>query len=188
MLTTIDAISNAMVHVDMKVNALLFGLRDEVVIKTFKLITLLGEVQAIVAIAIIISIILWKSNKKQQIAVLWLTIIGSELTTFIAKIALHRQRPENAIFLENSYSFPSGHATIAIAFYGFIASLLLREITKKTSRALSVLVTVILITLIGFSRLYLGVHYLSDVLFGYSVGLVWLIIGIHLNNYARKNN
>jgi undecaprenyl-diphosphatase len=53
---------------------------------------------------------------------------------------------------------------------------------------LSVLVTVILITLIGFSRLYLGVHYLSDVLFGYSVGLVWLIIGIHLNNYARKNN
>jgi undecaprenyl-diphosphatase len=103
--------------------------------------------------------------------------------TSAGKFIFHRARPGVAIYPENSFSFPSGHATIAVAFYGFLTYALIRS-SKKWKRKINIFfVGFILIFLIGFSRLYLGVHYFSDVWGGYLAGAIWLIIAISFSEY-----
>lgn len=169
---------------DRQINAWFFGLRVGVLDSVFLGITWLGEAAIVAAIAVIISVFLLRLRQKSQLAAMWVAIIGSEATTYILKLMVDRVRPVGALVAESSASFPSGHATIAIAFYGFLAYLLLRE-TKKY-RTLTFVISIIIILAIGLSRLYLGVHYLSDVLAGYLVGAVWLMIGVKVNNMRHN--
>jgi membrane-associated phospholipid phosphatase len=109
-------------------------------------------------------------------------VCGSALTTFILKDMFSRTRPAGAFYLESSFSFPSGHATAAMALYGF----LLYTIWKHDKHILKkpfMVFLLALIALVGTSRLYLGVHYLSDVWAGYAVGFVWLLLSIKLHKY-----
>lgn len=163
---------------DMTANAILYASRNAVNIKIFFWVTQLGESQIITLLALTTTAILWYTRKKWEIIPLWLSIIGSEGTTFVAKIIFHRPRPVNAVFLESQNSFPSGHATIAVAFYGMIAYFLFKKTKNIILRSLIILSTFIVMTAIGFSRLYLGVHYVSDVWTGYLIGTLWLLIGI----------
>jgi undecaprenyl-diphosphatase len=101
----------------------------------------------------------------------------------LGKIILHRSRPDTALYIENTFSFPSGHATIAMSFYGFLTYLLIRNFSKWKRKTNIFFSGFAIIILIGFSRLYLGVHYLSDVLGGYLSGAIWLIIAISLSEY-----
>ncbi|MEK7624966.1 MAG: phosphatase PAP2 family protein [Patescibacteria group bacterium] len=172
----------SIIATDLQLSAFLISIRDAFTVKVFIGITWLGEIPTVLVLALAVSILLWQSKKFLPIIALWITIIGSESVTFALKLLLHRPRPLNAAILETSNSFPSGHATIAVAFYGFLAFLLLQKISRKLHRSLIITLTSIIILAIGFSRLYLGVHYLSDVLAGYLVGLTWLIIGIRLSS------
>ncbi|MFT7053819.1 MAG: hypothetical protein ACJAU1_001376, partial [Psychromonas sp.] len=108
--------------------------------------------------------------------------------TYLGKLAFHRPRPELAVYMEASFSFPSGHATIAVAFYGFFGYLLIR-FTQSWSQKVNILfATIIIIIAIGFSRIYLGVHYISDVWSGYLVGTMWLIIAITFSEWLKHKN
>lgn len=172
---------------DIQSHATLSTLRSVTGIRLFHWITLLGEFSTVVIFALIASIILWRQRDKLSVALLWLVIIGSEGTTFVAKIFFHRPRPINAVFLEGQNSFPSGHATIAIAFYGFLTYLLYKKIKNSLHRSLIIIFALVIIIAIGWSRLYLGVHYSSDVIAGYFVGLLWLSIGISATElYLKK--
>ena len=177
-------ITETIISIDQYTNILLYSLRHPLAIKIFNIITLLGESWTIIIFVLITSITLYTANKKWQIIGLWLTVGGSVGFTFLAKIFFDRPRPISALIIETSPSFPSAHAAVAISFYGFILYLLFKKMNKKRDQILVALFGLILIALIGFSRLYLGVHYLSDVLIGYLVGLLWLIIGTKLNNYS----
>ncbi len=172
----IDNITQA----DQFVNALLYGLRNNIIIKIFGFITLFGESWVIILCVLATSVFLFLKNKKWQIMGLMLAVIGSIGFTYLLKLIFNRPRPINAIFLETSASFPSGHATIAVSFYGFIAYLIIKKVNEKKYRVPVILSGIIIALLIGFSRLYLGVHYLSDVLAGYLIGLLWLIISLKL--------
>jgi len=111
----------------------------------------------------------------QRILPFLLTVGGSALTTYLLKYIVDRARPLGAIYTELSPSFPSGHATSAMALYGFIIYVVWKHDTHPLRNPFIIFLT-ILILLIGLSRLYLGVHYLSDVLVGYAIGLVWLLV------------
>lgn len=183
--------SDIIVSVDIRIDALLYAFRNPLAIKIFIWITLLGKGLTVAIFALVVSVSLWLSRKKWPIIALWLTIIGSAGFAFITKLIFHRPRPANPVFLENFNSFPSSHATIAVAFYGFLAYLLFRKTKNKLYRVLIILITLILILAIGFSRLYLGVHYVSDVWTGYLVGLLWLIIGIgvaEIKQFQKQDN
>lgn len=121
-----------------------------------------------------------------RILPLLVTVGGSTITTYIIKHIFYRARPiSEALYLETGSSFPSGHATVAMALYGF----LLYTIWKHDKHALKkpfMIFLFTLIILIGISRLYLGVHYLSDVLVGYAVGFVWLLLSIKLHKYILR--
>ena len=155
------------------------ALRSEWGIKIFTAISFLGNYQFLVPFILLITILLYIKKKKKFIFPLVFVIAGAEIITFLGKSWLYRERPMTAVFPEVGFSFPSGHATAAIAFYGFLAFILIK-VLKERYKCLIIISTILLAFLIGFSRLYLGVHYFSDVIAGYLVGVVALLISISL--------
>jgi len=184
--------SNIIVSIDVRVANLLTIFRNPQLTDIFLWITLLGKWQVIFIFTIAVIFILWLWKKQSFIIPFLLSIAGSEVFTVIGKHIFHRPRPTVAVYFENSFSFPSGHATIAMAFYGFLAYILIKNSKNWKFKINTFFITVMVILLIGFSRLYLGVHYISDVWGGYLVGAIWFIIGISLSEYLlskkQKNN
>jgi undecaprenyl-diphosphatase len=120
---------------------------------------------------------------KKELAYLYaliITFIGAEGSAFLIKILINRARPgvDLAYYLETSKSFPSGHSTVAMAFFGFVTYYIIHHVNSRGKKSLFILLGVILIGLIGFSRLYLVEHYLSDVLGGFLIGGLWLVAGM----------
>ena len=115
-------------------------------------------------------------NKKIGMAI-GLNLIIVSVLNFILKSILQRPRPtEYRIIEESGYSFPSGHSMISMAFYGFIIYLIYKNIKNKYVKWGLISFLIILITLIGVSRIYLGVHYTSDVIAGFLISISYLII------------
>jgi undecaprenyl-diphosphatase len=164
---------------DLQIAALFLARRTNFGIKLFSLISYFGNWEFIVPATLIVVWLLFLKNKKKLIVPFALTVIVGEIITFWGKIFFQRARPLSAVLIETDFSFPSGHATIAVTFYGYLAYILIKSTRGKYAR-LIVTGAILVMFLIGFSRLYLGVHYLSDVLAGYLVGLLVLIIGIKL--------
>jgi len=172
--------SQLIVAVDVRLSHLLMAYRSNWLTHFFTWITLLGKSQVIAIFSIGTLLVCWWNRQRDLVVPLLVSVLGSTGFTFLGKLAIHRARPETAIYLENSASFPSGHATIAVAFYGFVAYTLLRNREDWSEKVNIMLATGLLVVAIGFSRLYLGEHYLSDVLAGYLVGILWLIFSIIL--------
>lgn len=170
---------------DQKIAALFLTIRSGFGIKIFSVISFFGNWLFLVPLMLLIIIILYLKNKKEFIIQFLLTVLSAEAVTFFSKILFHRGRPLLAVFHETDFSFPSGHATIAAAFYGYLAYIIIKSVKARYKR-LIIISAVLIIGLIGFSRLYLGVHYLSDVLAGYLVGLTALIIGINSGQEVEK--
>lgn len=101
---------------------------------------------------------------------------GASLLNVYLKLVFQRPRPSPlwALAEEASFSFPSGHSVAAFAFYSVIIYLIFRRLKSRRARVAVIATAVIFILAIGASRVYLGVHYPSDVLAGYLVGFIWL--------------
>jgi undecaprenyl-diphosphatase len=175
--------SDIIVSADIRVANLLAIFRNVELVKFFFWITLLGKCQVVLIFTIATILILWIWEKRFYIIPLLLCIAGSEIFTSAGKFIFHRARPGVAVYPENSFSFPSGHATIAIAFYGFLTYMIIRNAKQRNKKINAFFAGFILVILIGFSRLYLGVHYASDVWGGYLAGAIWLIIAIGFSEY-----
>lgn len=108
----------------------------------------------------------------------------------IIKFIMQRPRPtEFRIIEETGYSFPSGHSMVSLAFYGYLVYLIYKYINNKHLKRTLIIILSILICIIGVSRIYLGVHYTSDVLGGFLISLAYLIIYIELvNKFVLEKN
>ncbi len=171
--------------VDARLGAWITGLRSPEGLALFRLVTALGNKETIIALAVLVSLLLWRRGRG-QVAALWLVPIGASATTAWLKTAFARPRPDFALQNLPDFSFPSGHATGAMAFYGFLAWLMVQGGWLRPGPGLAL--GALVIGLIGFSRLYLGVHYLSDVLNGYLVGALWALAGAHFLRESRENS
>lgn len=101
----------------------------------------------------------------------------------LLKQILQRPRPtEYKIIEESGYSFPSGHSMVSMAFYGYLIYLIYKHIENKYLKWTLIVALSILIALIGISRIYLGVHYTSDVLAGFLISISYLIAFVHVVN------
>ena len=117
--------------------------------------------------------------------------LSSLLLMFFLKLIFHRDRPLTPLLeAAQGYSFPSGHALMSITFYGLIIFLVWQNEKNVWLKWILTLLLVLLINFIGVSRVYLRVHYASDVLAGFCVGLMWLLLSLWLlrkfENYSRK--
>lgn len=141
-------------------------------------ITQLGGAIFLIVLAIILSITI--KNKKTGILI-WANLVISTLLNQILKYIVQRPRPtEFRIIDESGYSFPSGHSMVSAAFYGFLIYLIYKNVKNKYWKWGLITVLSLLIILIGTSRIYLGVHYTSDVLAGFLISISYLIIFTHL--------
>lgn len=112
---------------------------------------------------------------------------GSGLMTLLLKSIVMRIRPDMMpVIIETGYSFPSGHSVTAVCFYGYLAYLCYRYAGSNMVRYSMLVVCIALILSIGISRIYLGVHYPTDVVGGYIGGMMWLSISILLLDYIEK--
>ena len=179
--------SDPIVALDHAMAQLIAAFRAPAVISPFVWLTSLGGPPVVGALLVVVCLSIWLTNRKYAIAGLLVSILGASLFNLLGKLAFQRPRPVEAVLLESSYSFPSGHATTAIAFYGFLGYLLIRSATLWNVRAKLFFATGGLVLLIGLSRIVLGVHYLSDVWAGYLVGTLWLIVGISLTEWLSAS-
>jgi len=178
--------SDVLTAADVRIADLLSAFRNEFLNTIFLWITLLGRAQSILVFLLATLLILWIWKRREYIIPLMLVVTGSELFTFLAKFAFHRARPDVGLYAESSFSFPSGHATSAAAFYGFLTYIFVRNLKGWKMKVNTLFAGIFIIVSVGFSRLYLGVHFTSDVWGGYLVGFLWLIIGISLVEWLQS--
>jgi membrane protein DedA with SNARE-associated domain/membrane-associated phospholipid phosphatase len=128
---------------------------------------------------VVIGIMVYK-KKWYSILLYLFSIGGGALIAYSIKQIMHRTRPENALIHVTGFSFPSGHATVAIIFFSVVLYSFKNEIKGTIGRASYIITGIILTLLIGFSRIYLGVHWFSDIVAGFALGMFWLTLLILL--------
>lgn len=173
-------------RLDQLANRLVDPLRGEPGFRVLLWITELGAAPTFVAVGLVSTAFLLIERRLNYVPALWTTLLGAQATTWIGKFVIDRTRPE---FLEiaraYSPSFPSGHSTAAMAVYGFIAYIVVRRVASRRVRFEVIYWTSVLVAVIGFSRIYLHVHFLSDVLSGFLVGAFWLLVGVAVAEWPR---
>ena len=143
-----------------------------------KIITTLGSGYVIIPICIISIIYYWKKKEAKYVAVNLITIFFSNQ---LLKRIVERPRPEGFRIVEElGYSFPSGHSMVSMAFYGLFIYFIYKKVKNKYIKWISISLIALLISLIGISRIYLGVHYASDVLAGFLLSISYLGLFTHI--------
>lgn len=151
----------------------------------FKIITFLCSTEFLLTATVLIMIF---SKKKKNAFYISLNVLLCFLFNQWLKSIFLRTRPEDInLIVEGGYSFPSGHSMVSLAFYGFFIYLIFHKKLKKSKKMLYCSLLALLTLLIGISRIYLGVHYASDVLAGFAIAMAYLIIYIKIF-YKKMNN
>jgi undecaprenyl-diphosphatase len=143
--------------------------------RLMQVFSFLGSVAAVTAICVAAICVSLYYRCARTAAMLAITMLGAAALDVTLKYAFHRPRPV-AFFgaTPSSYSFPSGHALSSLCFYGILAAILAAHARGRGAKFCVWMAAVILIGMIGFSRIYLGVHYPSDVIAGYCAAIVWV--------------
>ena len=150
-------------------------------------ITLLGKHTILIPLnLLLIAYFLFKRKKWFAIRIAALSL-SSLLLKIILKISFQRERPASPVIQDVAgFSFPSGHALVGIVFYGLLIYVVWKTVEMKWLRYSLSFFFLILIILISFSRIYLRVHYASDVIAGLAVGFIWLILSLSIISRIEK--
>ena len=137
----------------------------------------IGKPEVMMPVVPLLAAALWWRGLRRQAIVLVISTGGAGVLAFLLKLHFRRVRPDVpwAFAHEPSFSFPSGHSVLAVVLYGTLLYLALGHLRRDRDRVGAILCAAALIFGIGYSRIYLGVHYPSDVAAGYFVGTVWLM-------------
>ncbi len=165
-------------QIDNIVYSLIQNIQTNQITEILKIITNIGGIPSLFFIALFLSIILFICQKRKQGIAILLNLLMSSSMYIILKNIFQRPRPEavEQLISETGHSFPSGHTTNNVAFYGFAIYLIYENVKNKKVRNLLIILLSIMPILIGFSRIYLRVHYFSDVLAGIIVGIISITI------------
>jgi undecaprenyl-diphosphatase len=143
--------------------------------RLMQVFSFLGSVAAVASICLVAICVSFYFRHARTGALLAITMLGAAALDVALKLAFHRPRPV-AFFgsTPNTYSFPSGHALGSLCFYGILAAILAERARGRGAKFCVWATAVFLVGMIGFSRIYLGVHYPSDVIAGYCAAVVWV--------------
>jgi membrane-associated phospholipid phosphatase len=173
-----ETIREGETRTDERVAEWLHGRATDPFTDVFHVITTLGNFVTLLAVTLLAVAILWRRHRQTDALFVALAFLGAQVLSTGMKLGFRRERPffPDPLATESTFSFPSGHSLVSLAVYGSIALLLARRVRSPGWRALLFAGTALLVLAIGFSRLYLGVHFLSDVLAGYAAGAAWLAL------------
>lgn len=174
---------------DASTQAFIEALRTPILTSFFSVITEAGNLVTIsFLITVVVSYFLLRRSSEVPVALVG-AFVGTLLTVALLKFGIGRARPDvlNALIVEHFSSFPSLHAALAVSVYGMFAHIAVGRLRTDAGVFFIGALCFVLALLIGFSRIYLGVHYLSDVLGGYIVGLMWYLTATHyLTNRGNR--
>ena len=143
-----------------------------------QVITFFGSAQFLVPanILLILFVLFIKKQQYDALKISAITIIGTAVL-FLLKFLLQRQRPLLPLIAKaHGYSFPSGHSFSSIVFYGMLAYIGYKNIKNNFIKWSLIVLLFMLAGMVGFSRIYLKLHYASDVIAGFSLGIIWLLL------------
>lgn len=166
---------------------LIYIKRTETMLKIFKLITKLGNWYTL----IIITLGFLVFDGKKSFKYISINLATAALLNQGLKFLFQRPRPELNIIAAMGYSFPSGHSMVSMAFYGFLIYMLLKTNHSNKYKTIGSILLFMIILMIGFSRIYLGAHYVTDVLAGFALGIIYLVVFTFIikkgGNNSEKN-
>jgi undecaprenyl-diphosphatase len=141
-------------------------------------VTRLGDSQVLLAVTLLAALALLLRHRVAHTALMGAALAGGEALNGALKAAFERPRPSfsDPLATAAGFSFPSGHAMVSLTVYGALAFVIAASVRSRRAQLLVLISAVILILAIGVSRIYLGVHYASDVLAAYSAGLAWFTL------------
>lgn len=149
---------------------------------TFIMLFITNFCNPIILILLSLVILLICKDKKMGLIIM-INLFVSILLNIIFKGIIQRDRPlEDFLIIESGYSFPSGHSMVSMAYYGLIIYFIYKKIKDKRVRNILMILIGLLILAIGFSRIYLGVHFASDVIGGFLISIIYLVCAIKLLN------
>jgi len=178
----------ALASLDLNIIYTLSSIRSPVGVGIFSLVTDLGGAVVVVPVAFFVCAMFWYRKELLYAIGLFASLLGAELAKNIIKEIVMRPRPPVALHavVENGWSFPSGHATEAMALYGFLIYATWKFAPVQWRAPLTILFSAIIL-LVGFSRMYLGIHYPSDVIGGFAVGALFLWLGVLVGKRLSGN-
>ncbi len=143
---------------------------------TMRGVSLLGSEVGLVPLGIILVWWLVAAGRRRAAVVFAVAALGAEALDQIMKLLFHRPRPEPFFGYAEpvTHSFPSGHAMVSLCFFGVLAAILAARERPRVTRVAIFTAAALLVGLMGFSRVYLGFHYPTDVLAGYAAAVIWL--------------
>jgi undecaprenyl-diphosphatase len=171
---------------DSSIFKLLYPYRNPFLTQSMLFFTFLGSGTFLTPVVILVIVyLLWKKRQKDALIFSFLLFFGTQLN-FLLKSIFRRDRPEfHPLVNEPSYSFPSGHTMNSFIFYASLAFFIFLRMKNKLLGWVFTGLAFLIILLIGFSRIYLGAHYPSDVLAGLIAGFLWFIAGLLFEKTLR---
>jgi membrane protein DedA with SNARE-associated domain/membrane-associated phospholipid phosphatase len=157
---------------------------------SMQLMTGLASSTWVTGVTLVAALVLWWKKCWYRLLALVFVLPGGMVLAFLLKIAFQRHRPSfaDSFLIFHGYSFPSGHTMAAMLLYGLLAVFAVTSIEAWRWRVGTVLGAFVMVLLVGFSRVYLGAHYLSDVLGAAAAGLAWLALSITAVDILRRSS
>ena len=164
--------------IDTTIMNMMANIRGEGLTKIVKIITLFGESKLILVLVVALAGIFYFTKHKADAYMMCLNLFNIVILNKGIKYLVRRERPLDMLIEKDGYSFPSGHSMLSIGIYGLLIYFICKSnLSKKVKTILTVILSVIII-LVGYSRMYLGVHYPSDIFGGYLITAAYLIVFI----------
>lgn len=172
--------------VDLWVQQAIASLLSPGTIRFMVAVTSLGGAPVMTTLTLLLAVAFWHRGRWVDFFELLVAVPLGAVAISALKAFFQRTRPPEALIEVGGLSFPSGHAFISMVFFGFVIRLLLRSRLHPAWIAGGTVLCAVLIVLIGTSRIYLGVHFLTDVVGGFAAGFLWLLLALHLVGAARR--
>lgn len=167
--------ADAFAEADAATLAFLRGRASPTLDRLMAAVTRAGSAPVLATACLLAAVPLARRRRWLDLTALALALGGGAYLNYLLKVLYHRPRPDAPWAPpEAGFAFPSGHAMVSLTFYGMAAYLVVRRVLPWPKGWPVILLAVLLVGLIGLSRLYLGVHWLTDVIGGYLAGAVWL--------------
>jgi undecaprenyl-diphosphatase len=166
--------NSAIVLLDLKINLFMSVVQDSFLVKLFTFLGIVFDPIAMIIASLLIALFFWKKySQKDGLFFAIIALVGGAAIEFF-KLFFNHVRPFNAIIVESTSSFPSGHAAFVVILFGLLSYFVLIKKRNKLFQKNFILFSVLMMFLMGFSRLYLNVHWFSDVIAGYALGAMIL--------------
>ncbi|MCP2276404.1 undecaprenyl-diphosphatase [Nocardia amikacinitolerans] len=159
--------------------------RNGVLTPTAQMVSNCGDTLSMTILTVIVCAALLRERDRLRAVLIAVTGLGAALIVAIAKRLVGRERPPVAdrLAVENSLSYPSGHSTGTFVVVGIVAIVLIPKLAHAAARVGAALTAVLFIAAVGASRVYLGVHWPTDVLAGWSIGALWILLCLAVFRY-----